>query len=247
MKKNEYSTMFHFEDNYWWYRGLHGLIEYFVNKFSGNDISKKILDAGCGTGKMLKILEKYNFSEGIDISEEAIDFSKQRGLKNVSLQDLTTWHSKPNYYDFIISSDVICCIKSDKDIEICQNFYNSLSQNGKLILNLPAMKILGRNHDKAVYIAQRYERKNFVNELKKIGFKVKLATYRLPILYFIILILKIFEPKSTNETAVSDLKTIPKFANAILLINNKIENFFIKLGFRFPFGSSLFIIAEKNN
>jgi SAM-dependent methyltransferase len=245
MKQQEYSTMFEYENNYWWYVGLHRLINSFIERYSKKDYSKKILDAGCGTGKMLQILNQFQNSEGFDIEEKAIEFSKKRELKNVKIQDINAWQSVENTYDFIISSDVICCEGILNEEEILSKFHKSLKSGGKLILNLPAFDVLRRNHDIAVYIAKRYKRKQFVDELKKIGFKIDLATYRLPSLFIIILILKIFEKKSVEKDAVSDLKPIPNFINKLFLINNLIENWFIKKGLRFPFGSSLFIIAEK--
>jgi SAM-dependent methyltransferase len=244
MKKQEYSTMYHYEEKYWWYVGLHEFIKHFIIKFSKNDFSKKILDAGCGTGRMLQILKNFENSEGFDISEDAINFAKKRDLKNIKVQDLNTWIPINNNYDFIISADVICC-KGIDDIEICKKFYSALKKQGKLILNLPALDILSRNHDIAVFIAKRYKRKLFENELKTIGFNIINSTYRLPMLYFLILFLKIFEKKQSENEVISDLKPIPKIINKLFLINNRIENFFLKFGLKFPFGSSLFIIAEK--
>jgi len=237
--------MFEYENNYWWYKGLHELVIYFVQKYSNSDFSKNILDAGCGTGKMLELLSDYNFCEGFDLSEDAIKFSKSRNLKNVFLHDLNKWKSESNIYDFIISLDVICCKGIINENDILNTFYTSLKTGGKLILNLPALDILSRNHDIAVYIAKRYKRKTFVEQLTKLGFKINLATYRQPILFFIILILKIFEKKANDSTAISDLKPIPKYVNKLFLLNIRFENFFIRKGFRFPFGSSLFIVAEK--
>jgi ubiquinone/menaquinone biosynthesis C-methylase UbiE len=59
MEKSEYQQMYELENNYWWYRTLHSLVEKIVIKqnYPQKDIS--ILDAGCGTGKMLELLSKY--------------------------------------------------------------------------------------------------------------------------------------------------------------------------------------------
>lgn len=245
MKNQEYTTMFEYEDNYWWYVGLHKLIKHFVDKFSQNDFSKKILDAGCGTGKMLQILNYFPNSEGFDIEPQAIEFSKKRGINNIKLQDINSFKSDENNYDFIISSDVICCKGINDDFEICRNFYTALNHGGKLILNLPAFEILRRNHDLAVFIAKRYKRKDFVNDLKKIGFKIRFATYRLPFLFLLILLIKPFVKKSDEDKVVSDLKPIPDILNKILKFYISFENFVFKIGIRIPFGSSLFIVAEK--
>ncbi len=245
MNKQEYEIMFRFEENYWWYVGLHELILFYVNKYSKGDLNKKIFDAGCGTGKMLEMLSNYAHRDGIDFSEEAVSFSKKRGLKNIKVGDLNTWKSEENSYDFIISADVICSIGIKNDIEIIENFMSSLKKGGILILNLPAFESLRRNHDKAVFVAKRYLRKEFISELKKRGYKINFATYRLPFLFFVILIKKFFEKFSKNKDEESDLKNISKPLNSILLFFNRIENFLLKKGLTFPFGSSLFVVLEK--
>jgi 2-polyprenyl-3-methyl-5-hydroxy-6-metoxy-1,4-benzoquinol methylase len=44
--------MFEFENDYWWYRGLHELTRHYVVKFkhAKSNEELRILDAGCGTG-----------------------------------------------------------------------------------------------------------------------------------------------------------------------------------------------------
>ena len=246
MNEKEYAIMFSFEDNYWWYISLHELIKYFVDFKSKKNLEKKIFDAGCGTGKMLEILNNYIFTEGIDFSEEAILFCKKRNLDNVRQDNLNTWKEKKDFYNFIISADVICSIGIKDEIDILNKFYNSLQEGGQLILNLPALNILSRNHDKAVFVRKRYNKKELESELKKIGFKINLITYRHSGLYFIILIKKIFEGFSKEKTTKSDLTEIPNLLNRILLFFSRIENYFIKKGLYIPLGSSLFVVAEKN-
>ena len=245
MKKQEYTTMFEFEDNYWWYISLHKLIKYYIDYYSHQNKDQVILDAGCGTGKMLELLSDYAHTEGFDLSEDAIAYAKKRNLNNIKLQDINTWQSEHERYSFIISADVICSIGIKDDLEILKNFYDSLQKNGKVILNLPAFKSLKRRHDKAVYIAKRYNRKTLKNELKEIGFKINVATYRYSFLYFALKFKKIFEKEISQDDVESDLKPIPSWLNKLMLLFMNIESFFIKNNIFLPFGSSLFIIAEK--
>ena len=246
MQKKEYKTMFEFEDNYWWYNSLHEINKYYIDFYSNKNKDTKIFDAGCGTGKMLKILENYNFTEGIDISEEAILFCKKRNLKNIRKDDLNTWTAEKNKYDFIISSDVICSIGIKNETDILKKFYSSLKPNGKLILNLPALKILGRNHDKSVFIRKRYKKSNFIKEIKEIGFEINIATYRYFSLFFIILLKKFLEKFSKKQEIKSDLKPIPEWLNKLFRSISKIEKFFIVHGIYMPLGSSLFIVASQS-
>lgn len=235
--------MHDFETNYWWYVGLHELILHFINKKSGGE-QLSILDAGCGTGRLLELLSKYK-TVGFDFSDEAITFCQNKGLNNVFKQDINSW--QPNeQYDVIASIDVICSTGINNYKKILQNFHSGLKKDGILILNLPAFEILRRNHDKAVFVGKRFRIKELKKSLKESGFKVNFISYRLPFLFFIILAEKLFQKLFRREKAESDLKQLPKFVNSFFLFVNRIENFF----FRFisnPFlGSSVFVVAEKN-
>ncbi len=58
MELEEYRTMFEAEDKHWWYKVLHELLFSEVKKVLGNRLNSTILDAGCGTGFILKNLNK---------------------------------------------------------------------------------------------------------------------------------------------------------------------------------------------
>lgn len=82
MWKQEYTNMFELEDDYWWYRGIHDLNDHFVcEEAAGERLT--ILDTGCGTGKLMTILDRYGDVSGFDFSEEAIRYSKERGSGGV--------------------------------------------------------------------------------------------------------------------------------------------------------------------
>jgi SAM-dependent methyltransferase len=247
MKKNEYHKMFEFEDDYWWYRGLHDLTRRCVIKFKQTKSNKqlRILDAGCGTGRMMELLEGYGIVEGIDHWEEAISLCKKRGLKNVQKGDLNTWEPPAEAYDVIISNDVIYISTIEDDMAVVEKFHRALKRDGILILNLPAFKVLQRKHDIAVFGVRRYRKKRTLSQLKEIGFVPVNASYRLPWLFFIMLVQKYVVDRLSKGEAESDLKVLPAFINSFLLWMHRLENIIITAGVPLPFGSSLFLVCRK--
>jgi predicted TPR repeat methyltransferase len=243
MDKNEYSNIFAHETTYWWYLVLHQLVELVVRKKAGGK-KLRILDAGCGTGGMMKILEKYGSVKGFDFSEEAINLAKTRGLYQVTKQDLNTWVSLEKY-DIIISLDVLYHSGIKDDIEVIRQFYNALEDGGILILNLAAFGILKRQHDIIVHTQRRYRKKVLVKELEYIGFEIVKASYRLPHLYFVILGAKLLGKKKKQYKTESDLNKIPKWLARFLFFEGTLENKWLLAGGTFPVGSSLFIVAKK--
>jgi hypothetical protein len=67
----------------------------------------------------------------------------------------------------------------------------------------------------------------------------------MPLLYFIILISKLFPKRSKSDESESDLKELPVWLNSLLLNYGRLENWCLIQGFGFPVGSSLFVVAKK--
>lgn len=242
MLPQEYQTMNDFETNYWWYVGLHELILQFVEKKSRGR-ALRILDAGCGTGRMLELLQQHN-AEGFDFSNEAIEICHSKQLDNVYRQNLNLWWPQSKF-DVIISADVLCSEGIDNYEQILKNFYTGLNHDGKLILNLPAFEVLRRNHDKAVFVAKRFRLKELKKSLKNAGFQIDFISYRLPFLFFIIFMKKIYQKLFKIDEVESDLSDLPDFLNSFFLLVVRIENTLFKYKIFKFIGSSVFAVAKK--
>jgi 2-polyprenyl-3-methyl-5-hydroxy-6-metoxy-1,4-benzoquinol methylase len=244
MEKSEYERMYRLESNFWWYKTLHELVDSIVGRNKPED-EIKILDAGCGTGKMMEILQKYGSVYGVDYAEDAVSFAKERGLSNIEIGDLNNFQFKNGGYDAVVCLDVLYHSAIQNDLAVVEKFYHTLKNNGILIINLPAFEYLKRSHDIVVHTKKRYRKNAFTQELKEIGFTILSSSYRMPHLYFIILISKLFRKNNKSNEAESDLKEIPGWLNRLLLFFGRTENSLLKTGFSIPFGSSLFIVAKK--
>jgi ubiquinone/menaquinone biosynthesis C-methylase UbiE len=244
MEKSEYQRMYTLESGFWWYRVLHELVDATIGKIKKSS-PLKMLDAGCGTGKMMEILGKYGEITGIDFSEDAIGFCRKRGLKNLEKGDLNDYVFENDEYDAIVCLDVLYHAAIQDDTAVLEKFFHALKAGGSLVINLAAFEYLKRSHDVVVHTKKRYRKNSFVDDLKKIGFTVQYAGYRMPHLYFIILLAKLFREESKQEESASDLKELSGFMNSLLYNAGRVENWLIKLGFRFPVGSSLFVVAKK--
>jgi len=248
METNEYRKMFEFENDYWWYRGLHELVLHYVAKLKKTKPAEdlQIFDAGCGTGRMMEMLDKYGTVEGMDYSDQAISFCKQRGLTQAKTGDLNTWDPPTGLYHIITSNDVIYNAGVKDDMAVVEKFHQALKEDGILILNLPAFEILRRKHDIAVSGQRRYRKKKTLMQLRKIGFTPVYAGYRLPPLFLLLLAQKHLVEPFHKGTIESDLKPLPRFINSFLLWMHRLENKLIGAGIRLPFGSSLFLVCKKN-
>jgi SAM-dependent methyltransferase len=242
MRSDEYTNMFALEDHFWWYRGIHDLILGYLRARSSTRLS--ILDAGCGTGKLMTLLAELGEVSGIDASAQALEYCRQRGLSAVATVDLNAW-SPAASYDVITCIDVLCH-ESVRDIgSVLDRFRDGLRPNGVLILNLPAFESLRREHDTVVQTIRRLREDDLLPLLRARGFEIALSTYRLPALYFMIRTRKALVGAGSSEAPRSDLRLISPILDKLLWWMNWLENRAILAGLRFPVGSSLFVVAKR--
>lgn len=245
MEKSEYLRMYTLESDFWWYKVLHELVEFTVRKSKKNG-AVNMFDAGCGTGRMMEILQKYGSISGIDFSADAIGFAERRGLKNIELGDLNGYNFENDSLDVIVCLDVLYHTGIPNDMAVVDKFYDALKKDGILIINLPAFGYLKRSHDVVVHAKKRYRKNAFVKELKTTGFSIVNSSYRMPHLYFIILITKWIHKNRKSNESESDLKELPAWLNKLFYNFGRIENWWLTRGFSIPLGSSLFIVAKKS-
>ena len=178
MHKEEYKNISENEYSHWWYMILDDLVEYYVKIYNHKN-SINILDAGCGTGRMISKLSKYGKTFGLDASATAIDICRSKGLSNVKIADLNEWQSEQEF-DVIISLDVLYHQSFSNIGKIVKAFHNGLTPNGILILNLPAFNSLKRQHDIIVGGNKRFRMNDFKSILIQNGFSIFTKSYRHP-------------------------------------------------------------------
>ena len=236
--------MYEIETEHWWFRSLHELV---ISSLKNQHLdSLIILDAGCGTGRLMVQMQNLGEITGFDFRDTALSYCKKRKLNNIRKTDLNIWKPIENEFDFIVSLDVVSDqgIKDDK--QLLKKFHRSLKPGGKLILHLPAFPILKRSHDSAATIRKRYLKEGIMELAKEVGFSNIQAQYRLSFAFPLFFLLKLYESVFRNhEKDRSDLYALPSYANNFLLRVSQLENFLICRGWSFPFGTSLFSILQK--
>lgn len=244
MDAAEYLKMYEFENDYWWYRGLHELVRHYLRRAPGG-LMRRVLDAGCGTGRTLERISDLARPEGIDYSPQAVELCRSRGLERVAVADLNDWRGEAAAYDALVSLDVVCTEGVHDDGRVMAEFYRVIRPGGLLIVNLPAFYLLRRRHDLAVSGLRRYRKRDTVRRLRALGFAVERAGYRLPLLFVVILIRKLFEARQSGAPE-SDLRPLPAWLNRLLLWGHRLDNRLFAWRLSLPFGSSLFIVCRKD-
>lgn len=242
MEKQEYLNIYQNENKHFFYRANHELFLSHVTSFaSGRPQDLNILDAGCGTGLLTKKLKKFGRVVGVDISSDALRFSRKRGI-NVRKASVDKLPFKDSSFDLIVSMDVIYH-NSVNDKKALREFFRVLKPGGILILRVPANKWLYSQHDKHVHTRHRYSKKELIGKLKKAGFKVDKISYINSTL-FIPALLKVMVEKMQKTSSSSSISKINPTINGILFSLLSIENFLLKFT-NLPFGIGLVGVARK--
>ncbi|MBU1131758.1 class I SAM-dependent methyltransferase [Patescibacteria group bacterium] len=110
-----------------------------------SDETAKILDIGCGMGQFLQFLAEdgYENISGVDISPEAVEFCREKGINKVKqIDDLVEFLNTSEVYDLIVLNDVIEHFPKEKGIVILQKIYEKLRIGGKIIIKTGNMSSL---------------------------------------------------------------------------------------------------------
>ena len=239
--KNKYYDL---EDKHWWNISRREIIMKLLNPYFKKEA--KILDIGCSSGALIKQIISNNVVKvyGIDISNDAINLSKHKGLKNVKTMDASKLEYADEEFDVVIASDVLEHIRSDLDA--LKEWKRVLKPNGKMILFVPAREILWSNNDIYSQHFRRYEKKQLKDHLIKSGFSISRLSYWNFLLFIPIFAYRKFQKTYYNVDMESnhELMTINPIIDSIFRFILFIENRVLTM-VNFPIGVSLFAICKK--
>jgi SAM-dependent methyltransferase len=200
----------------------------------------KILDVGCGTGANLEMLAQFGESEGVDVSDDALEFCKAKGLKaHKGLAEKLPFEDAS--FDLVTALDVVEHL--DNDVEGLQEMNRVLKKDGRALMFVPAFMFLWGVQDDISHHRIRYTKKQIIERVKKAGFEVERATYANITFFAPILagrtIMKLtgIKPESENNITIGAL-------NGFLGKLFGAERLWLK-NFNFPFGVSIVIVAKK--
>jgi len=269
MQQHTYAIMDRVEDTHWWFVGRRAILETFLRsvvqnvtppsrRLSGQSpaddvtagrrpdsrqdagVTIRILDVGCGTGANLEMLSQFGLAEGVDVSDEALEFCRKKGL-TVQEGLAETLPYPDETFDITTALDVVEHL--DDDIVGLKEMHRVTKTGGYSLIFVPAFMWLWGVQDDISHHRIRYTRKQIVERLKKAGFEVERATYANFTFFVPVLGGRVFmratgiKPASENNINISALNgAFGKVFSA--------ERFWLK-NLNFAFGVSIVIVARK--
>jgi len=232
--------MFELEDHYWWFVGRRRLALKLLR--SHTSVAKPdVLDLGCGTGVVLRELGEWASPTGLDMSDLALGFCRQRSLGRLIKGDGSKLPIQDKQFDAIIGLDIFEHIEDDE--AAFADAYRILRPGGILVLSVPAFRALWGPHDIALMHFRRYRASEVRQRLEKAGFVVRRSTYSVFFLFPIVVIWRLFE-KRKKGPAKASLVSVPKWMNTTLIAFQDLEAMLIS-AMNLPWGSSVIAVAQR--
>lgn len=270
MEPIEYDTLFAQEEGFWWYRGLHRLVEDELRRAlpgrPGHGPSRRdaraaavnpaavtaarplrILDAGCGTGGMTRRLATLGEVTGLDWSPLALDLARRRGPHRWTRGSVERLPFRDDTFDFVVSLDVLYHRSVQSDLAALLEFRRCLRPGGSLILNLPAFESLRSTHDAAIHTARRYRRGPLASLLRAAGLAPSRATHWNAFLFPGLAAVRWMRRRAglaEGPAATSDVRPVPAAVNRLLGGVLALERAWLAR-WDLPVGLSVLAVARK--
>ena len=245
MKEHTYAIMNRVENKHWWYAGRRAILKSFLDRIVKSTKAEKtdlqILDVGCGTGANLEMLHEYGNAEGVDVSEDALNYCLKKNLTvRKGLAEELPFEDES--FDITTALDVVEHL--DNDITGLREMHRVLKKGGKSLIFVPAFMWLWGVQDDISHHRIRYTKKQIVERVKEAGFEIQRATY-VNITFFTPILLGRSLMKLTNIKPESENNINISILNGILGKIFSMEKYWLNK-FNFPFGVSIILAVSKN-
>jgi SAM-dependent methyltransferase len=169
------------EESLWWFVGMREVTRAVLDPLCPPGRARDVLDAGCGTGGMLTWLERYAGGgrvAGIDLSADALDFCRTRGLRDVAQASVTALPFDAGTFDLVTSFDVLVQLPGEGSDELAmREMFRVLRPGGVAYTRVAAYEWMRSGHDEALNTQRRYTLGQLVERMTRAGFHVRRATY----------------------------------------------------------------------
>ena len=162
------------DEHHWWYRGRRRIVRAELDGLALPP-DARILDAGCGSGRMLQELVSYGEVSGIELDEDAAAMAAQRDLGEVRVGRLEELPWESGTFDLITSLDVVEHTPNDR--EALAELRRVAKPGGTLLVTVPAYQTLWSLHDVANHHYRRYNRASLAAPARDAGWEVERTTF----------------------------------------------------------------------
>lgn len=246
MNPAEFANIAKSEQDFWWYRGMRRILFRVLDPLVRCRRIHRVLEAGCGTGYMSKVLqERYRWAlYPIDLGWEGLEFGRQLGVERMSQADICHLPFADASFDALVSLDVIVHLPRGDEDQPIREFARVLAPGGLLVIRASALDLLRSRHSQFAHERQRFTKRRLIELVERHGIRVLRATYCNSLLLPVAMAkFRLWEPLLKQPPA-SGVEPVSPWLDQCLHAPLAAEALWLGAGLNFPLGQSLLLVGE---
>ena len=245
MERAIYDRLREIEQDHWWFAGRRAVLTAEIGRL-GLPANARVLEAGCGTGGNLAMLQQFGQVSAIEPDGPSRAYAADRSGADVregwlpnGLPDFVQDGTGP--FDMVCAFDVVEHV--DDDAGAVTALAGLLKPGGKLVVTVPAYAWMWSAHDAAHHHKRRYVRRQVRELIEAAGLKARRVTHFNTLLFPPIAAVRVAKTALRREGGDDDALP-PAPLNRLLAGLFAAEAGLLKAG-DLPFGVSILAVAEK--
>ncbi|HYV17306.1 MAG TPA: class I SAM-dependent methyltransferase [Conexibacter sp.] len=249
----EVQAMLDHEDRHWWYRGRRRIVQDELAQLPVPP-DARVLDAGCGSGRLLDELTVYGSVSGLDMNPDSVEVARGRGHADVQQGAVESLPWEDETFDLITSLDVIEHTADDR--VSMRELRRVLAPGGRLLITVPAYKALWSSHDVFNRHYRRYDRRMMRSLAADVDLRIERMTYFNSLLLPPAAVVRWLQrPRlrsaeaavaNGNDAHRSDVELTPQWLSPTLELALRLEGAWLRGGERvIPAGLSLLAVLRR--
>jgi SAM-dependent methyltransferase len=261
MDRVEVQAMLDQEDHHWWYRGRRRIVCDELGQLPTGP-AMRVLEAGCGSGRLLDDLHDYGHVTGLDLNPDSVEVARSRGHADVVQGPVEELPWEDETFDLVISLDMVEHTVDDR--AALRELGRVTKVGGLFLMTVPAYRALWSSHDVFNNHHRRYDRRMMRALAAETGWTIERMTYfnslLLPPAAMVRLLQRLRHRDAlsnghsgdvTNETDhgrhSSDVELTPPWLSPVLELPLKLEARWLDRGRRtLPAGLSLLAVLRRS-
>jgi 2-polyprenyl-3-methyl-5-hydroxy-6-metoxy-1,4-benzoquinol methylase len=232
---------------HWWWRVRHELVMHTVAQLWAEDEApappRHIFDIGCAGGVSFDDLSRYGEVYGLEPDPTLVDACPQWRAR-IDLTGFGPAYVPARQYDLALMLDVLEHLEDDAGA--LRHLWHLLKPGAHAIITVPALQSLWSVHDVLNRHYRRYESRGLRRLLEASGFAVRDLRYvfcwPLGLMYLRKLLLGTQQRHDKSYT----ITVPPAPVNSVFASLSRLEQRLMRLGLRWPLGSSLLAVVAKS-
>jgi SAM-dependent methyltransferase len=235
--------MLELDERHWWYRGRRAIVRTELERLELPE-DAQVLDAGCGSGRMLEDLTFYGDVYGVELDTDAAAYAASRGCGEVRVGRLEELPWGTDTFDLITCLDVLEHVPDDRVALV--ELRRVTKPGGWLLATVPAYPALWSLHDKANYHFRRYTRPSLREAVRAAGWELRRITSFNSVLLGPAAVVRIAQRGREPDSNYSpELEMGPEWLNGVLELPLQAEARWLAGGRTLPAGLSLLAVLRN--